>query len=88
MSEPISIIRAYPQDDIVGGLRNLADQIEAGEVEDVDVISTVVVCFGHARVTPLPDGELEHDIVSSYRAWRPRKDMFTIRGLLATILKR
>lgn len=87
MTQPIQLHRALPQDDIVGGLRNLADQIEQGDVS-MDVISTVVVALGHSRVTPIEGGELAHDAEYDMYSWGPRKDMFTIRGLLTTICNR
>jgi hypothetical protein len=84
----VQLHRSAPQDDIVGGLRNLADQIEAGQVEGMDVITTVVVALGHTCAKPIENGLIEHAVDYEMFSWGPRKDLFTVRGLLASICNR
>lgn len=87
MGSVLSLHKAAVQDDIVAGLRSLADSIERGEVGDMPVITTCVVALGHSSVTSGSDDCLLHDVTSDMYSWGPRKDVFTVRGLLATILK-
>ncbi len=88
MTQLVQLHQTPPQNDIVGGLRNLADQIEAGQVDGMDIITTVVVALGHTKVMPVDGGELAHEVDYEMFTWGARKDMFTVRGLLTTICNR
>jgi hypothetical protein len=89
MAEIVTLHQAGAQDDIVGGLRRLADILEEhGTVGEMDLVTTVVVSLGHTRQTPQSDGSIEHKSQFEMFAWWPRKDIFTIRGLLSTICNR
>ncbi len=69
-----------PDSDISGTLRNIADQIDAG---DFGVITTCVVVTGHSS-----DRMEEGNKVCSNRfeifGAGPRCDIYTVRGLLLT----
>lgn len=90
MSENVvSLHRAQVQEDIIGGLRNLADRLEAEgpDAYGMPAVTTVAVMLGHSSVTPIEDGELEHRTWWELFSWGKRKDAFTVRGLMATVLK-
>lgn len=79
-SEPI-------QSDIVAGLRNLADKIERGAVEDMPVVSTCVVVLGHSSSKTLADDERGHEVWHDLYSWGPRSDPIAVRGFLSTALR-
>ena len=88
MSEKIiSLAKIAPQTDIVKGLRNLADLIETKSDDVPAVISTCVVILGHTEKKLLDNNEIEHSSIWDRWCWGPRNDIFTIRGLLATVLR-
>lgn len=71
-----------PADSIATGLRNLADQIEAGEF---DLFTTAVVVLGHTESKTDSTGTWERDYHQTF-GLGPRHDAYTVRGLLATAL--
>lgn len=91
MTDVIKLHKQPVQTDLVRGLRNLADKLEAnggaGIGEDMPVITTMVVLAGHTVVTHLPEGDLAHEVFWELWSWGPRCDAFTVRGLMATVLK-
>ncbi len=88
MSDKVITLHPIPkQNDIVEGLRNLADAIEAGTVEDMPVITTVVCLLGHTDSKLEEDGSIGRYIDFDRYAWGPRCDSFTIGGLLAYAAK-
>lgn len=87
MLDKITLLHKEPvQSDIVTGLRNLADKIEKGEVEDMPVITTCVLALGHTHDKLYDNGELGHSATYDLYSWGPRCDTFTVRGLLQTCL--
>ncbi len=75
----------HEADDIVQALRNIADDIEAGEF---DLVTTAVVVLGHTETVGSGDGyttELERCELFGVG---PRHDIFTVRGLLSTAITR
>jgi hypothetical protein len=90
MSDNIVSLHKPPmQEDIIRGLRNLADKLEqeGAEAYDMPVVSTVVVVMGHSEVKPAEDGDLAHTTWLETFAWGPRCDIFTMRGLLVSATK-
>jgi hypothetical protein len=77
------------QEDIVRGLRNLADRLEqeGPATCDMPAVTTVCVVLGHSEAKPLPDGDIARTSWSNIYTWGARNDPFTVRGLLMTVLK-
>lgn len=76
-----------PADDVVQALRDIADDIEAGEV--AFPVTTAVVVLGHTdSEVPCGDGDLGQTLFWRTFGVGARNDTFTIRGLLATVLNR
>lgn len=69
-----------PDSDIAGTLRNIADEIEAGEF---GIISTCVVVTGHTDDRMEGGQKVCRDRFQIFGAG-PRCDIFTVRGLLLT----
>lgn len=74
--------RAPDANDVVKGLRNIADSIETGEIDFP--ISTAVVILGHTQILPS-----DEDVIATRAYWDtfalgPRCDEFTVRGLITT----
>jgi hypothetical protein len=85
--EKITVLHKQPvQSDIVTGLRNLADKIEKGEIEDMPVITTCVLMLGHTSDRLLDNGDMARGSTYDLYSWGPRCDAFTVRGLMATCL--
>lgn len=85
----VSLHAGIPADDIVAGLRRLADTIEAGEVEDIPVVTTAAVVLGHTSQSKEAgengeEGQVIHKSYFALYGFGPRCDTYTIRGLLAT----
>jgi hypothetical protein len=87
MTSVVQLHKPPPCEDIVATLRLIADEMESGEHSAAKwPATTAVVIFGHE--TQRPEGE---NIMMSRSAWTthgfgPRHDIFTVKGLLATIL--
>jgi hypothetical protein len=78
----LQLHKPKPCDDIVDGLRKLADRIEAGEH---GLISTAIVCLGHTFDSePDSEGFVSHCSDNELFGYGPRCDTFTVRGLLLT----
>ena len=83
MSEDPKVVqlhKPFAPDDMVDGLRKLADQIEAGEY---GLRTTCLVVLGHTADKPgesSKEEEVEYDVFG----YGPRCDTFTTRGLLLT----
>lgn len=79
----MKVVALRPQnscDDIVTGLRNIANDIEAGKF---GLMTTCVVCLGHTEDRPADGGTVQSDMNEVF-GLGPRSDTFTIRGLLLT----
>jgi CobQ-like glutamine amidotransferase family enzyme len=81
MTNVIELKKPIVADDIIAGLRGLADRIESGEVEGP--ITTAMVILGHTWETREGDDIGHHGWTDSY-AFGPRCDLFTCRGLIAS----
>jgi hypothetical protein len=87
MTNVLELRKPEPCEDIVATLRVIADEIESGEHEVAKWPATsAVLIFGHE--TQRPDGE---DVVMRRTRWTthgfgPRNDVFTLRGLIATVI--
>lgn len=74
-------------DDVVKALRNIADDIEAGNLEFP--ATTAVLVIGHTDPeVPCGDGARGQDLYWATFGMGPRNDTFTVRGLLMTALNR
>ena len=82
----VALHKPKPCDDVVSGLRGLADRIERGEIDWP--VTTAVVVLGHTDAER-PAGEdgvsLQQNHWDTY-GYGPRTDSFTVRGLLATVI--
>ncbi len=75
-----------PADNVVHGLRKLADMIEAGEF--TYPVTTCVAVIGHTDgETPIGDGRYAQESHWNVFGYGPRNDTFTVRGLLASALR-
>jgi hypothetical protein len=84
MTDKVLTLHPTPQqNDIVAGLRNLADKIEAGTVEDMPVITTVVCLLGHTESKLETNGDIGRYLDYAEYAWGPRCDTFSVVGLMA-----
>ena len=83
----VSLHQPKPLDNVADSLRRLADLLEAGEHGDWPVTSCVVL-IGHTDAEIPSDGmHLQACYWQTY-GYGPRTDTFTIRGLLATALRK
>lgn len=78
--------RATPADDIPATLRQIADDIETGKVENMDIVTTCVVILGHTRDETDRDGTTLHWFDRELFACGPRRDAFTVAGLMSMAL--
>jgi hypothetical protein len=71
---------AATADDVVAGLRRIADQVEAG---DFDLVTSCAVVLGHTEEKPgdKPGFTVVGEQVDVF-GLGPRHDPFTVRGLL------
>lgn len=81
MSNITAIRKPFAPDDIVTGLRGLADRIEAGEY---GLQTTCLVVLGHTDSKADADGDMVHSSDFEMVGYGPRCDTFTTRGLLLT----
>lgn len=81
MSNVVEIKKPFAPDDIVDGLRKLADRIEAGEY---GLKTTCLVVLGHTGERIADNGDLMHGSEYELFGYGPRCDTFTTRGLLLT----
>ena len=82
MTNITPIKKPFAPDDIVGGLRKLADQIEAG---DYGLRTTCLVVLGHTGESMDCSGDRVHGSDYEMFGYGPRCDTFTTRGLLLTV---
>lgn len=80
----LKLHQGVPADDIAATLRQLADDIEAGER---GVVTTAIVCLGHTLADFKEDGMVVSGYDADTFAFGPRADVFTVRGLMVTCLK-
>lgn len=82
----VALYQARPIDDVAHSLRRLADRIEAGEYDWP--ITTCIVTLGHTGAETLPDADnvIHHSYHWDTMGFGPRTDVFTVRGLLSTVL--
>jgi hypothetical protein len=83
----LALHKPKPCDDVVSGLRALADRIEAGEIDWP--VTTCIVVLGHTERESPPDEDgicLQGSHWDTY-GYGPRTDIFTTRGLMMTALK-
>lgn len=85
MSENVlRLHKSAPADDVVSTLRRVADEIEAGEIEWP--VTTAVLVLGHTDAE-VPDGDDRvQQIYWQTYGMGSRTDVFTVRGVLATVL--
>lgn len=81
MTNIVPITKPFAPDDIVAGLRKLAEQIEAGEY---GLKTTCVVLVGHTEDRPGDGGDRMHCMSYEIFGYGPRCDTFTVAGLLTT----
>jgi hypothetical protein len=77
----VAIQKSFAPDNIVAGLRKLADQIEDGEY---GLRTTCLVVLGHTDDRIDADGDKRHSSDFELFGYGPRCDTFTTRGLLLT----
>ena len=77
----VEIRKPFAPDDIVAGLRKLADEIEAGEY---GLRTTCLVVLGHTDDRMAESGDKMHGCDFELFGYGPRCDTFTTRGLLLT----
>jgi hypothetical protein len=83
----LQLHKPKPCDDTVAMLRQLADDIEAGEIDFP--VTTCVVLLGHTNAERPGEGqELLQEMFWRTYGFGPRTDTFTVRGLMATCLNR
>lgn len=84
----VQLRQERPADNVSASLRALADEIESGKHGDYPV-TTCVVLIGHTDSEVLiGNGELAQATFWSTRGYGPRCDAFTVRGLMATALRK
>lgn len=84
----VSLHRDHPANDVVGSLRRLADEIEAGEHGDWPV-TTCVVMLGHTDgERPVEDEQIEQRAYWDTRCFGIRSGVFTVRGLIASVMRK
>lgn len=91
MNDKILTLHKTPeQTDIIRGLRALADRLEqeGAEAYDMPLVTTCVCVLGHTTKELLANGEIVHETWSEVFGWGPRNDAFSVRGLLATAIRR
>lgn len=81
MTNVVEIKKPWAPEDIVKGLRNLADEIEAGEIA---LTTTCIVALGHTTDHREGD-EIMRGSSYSLFGFGPRCDTFTMRGLLLSV---
>ena len=82
----VAIKKPFAADDVVKGLRKIADEIEAGEYGFP--VTTCIVLIGNTYQTNRTAEGVSEMADSEYFALGPRTDLFTCRGLIATGLAR
>ncbi len=85
MTNIVSLKKTVVADDIVRGLRRLADGIEAGTEVDWPITSCIIV-IGHTQQSVSGDMIEDQSFVESY-GLGPRCDDFTKVGLLMRAMK-
>jgi len=80
----LQLHKPKPADDVVDGLRKLADSIEAGDIDWP--VTTAIVVLGHTGSDSNPDenGHTWQSVHWRTHGYGPRTDNFTVRGLLMT----
>lgn len=71
----------HTADDVVAGLRELADEIEAGKVFDWPITTCAIVLAG-SEVRPGRHGKLDLLSFRSHHSFGLRCDPFTLKGVL------
>jgi hypothetical protein len=86
----MSVVKLHqerPMTDVAATLRQIASDIESGEVEGP--ITTAVLLLGHrGKDTPDDSGGYWEDVRWTTYGFGPRADSFSVRGLMATALNR
>lgn len=83
--EVLQLHKTPPAADVPATLRRLADSIEAGELSWP--VTTAVIVLGHCdSEVPVGNGELRQEAFWSTYGAGPRTDVFTVRGLLASVV--
>lgn len=83
----LQLHKSVPADEVVGTLRRIADDIEAGKI-DWPVTTAVLICGHTDAEIPCGDGSMaEHSYWTTY-AMGPRTESFTVRGLVASAMRR
>lgn len=83
----VQLHKQSPCAEIPATLRRIADDIEAGDHGDWPV-TTAVLVLGHTDAEYLVDDERVQRNYWTTFGLGPRADIFTVRGLLATVLSR
>lgn len=84
----LQLHKPKPCADVSATLRRIADQVDAGEHGDWPV-TTCVVLLGHTDAeVPTENGDLTQASYWTTFGAGPRCDSFTVRGLMATCLRK
>jgi hypothetical protein len=82
----VKLHQPAPCEDIVAILRLIADEIESGEHSAAQwPATTAILILGHESQRTEGD-QLMHRCSWTTHGFGPRNDLFTVRGLLATII--
>lgn len=87
MTEIIKLHQEQPTSDIPATLRRIADDIEAGKIWD-NPVTTCVVLLGHTGPERCVEGVMHEKSSWATFGFGPRHDTFTVRGLLASAMRR
>ena len=84
----VKLHQERPCSDVVFALRDIAKQIEDGEIEWP--VTTAVLLLGHtgSEKPGGEEGEYSEEMHWQSYGFGPRRDVFTCRGLMATCLNR
>jgi hypothetical protein len=83
----VQLHKPAPCEDIVRTLRVIADEIESGEHPAAEwPATTAVLILGHESQRPEDESVMMSRSAWTTHGFGPRHDIFTVKGLLATVL--
>jgi hypothetical protein len=83
----IQLHKAAPCDDIVRTLRVIADELESGEHNAAEwPATTAVLILAHESERPEGENVTMRRCQWTTHGFGPRNDLFSVRGILATVL--
>ena len=83
----VQLHKAAPCEDLIETLRSIADDLEKGSGPDWPV-TTAVLVLGHSARKPAGEDEVMEETRWRTYGIGPRADVFTCRGLLASVIHR